>query len=66
MHHGRIEARGTAKEIFKKHELLENAHLRMPRIAEVFELLQESGFDADIKITPPDAKDEIIRLINNK
>lgn len=66
MHHGRIEARGTAKEIFKKHQLLENAHLRMPRIAEVFELLQESGFDTDIKITPPDAKDEIVRLINEK
>lgn len=63
MHHGRIEASGTAKEIFKKHEILENAHLRMPRIAEVFELLQEAGLDADIKITPQDARDEIIRLV---
>jgi cobalt/nickel transport system ATP-binding protein len=66
MHHGRIEANGTAKEIFKNHQVLKNAHLRMPRIAEVFELLQESGFDADIKITPPDARDEVIRLINEK
>lgn len=66
MHHGRIEASGTAMEIFKKHEVLENAHLRMPRIAEVFELLQESGLDAHIKITPLDARDEIIRLVENK
>ncbi|WP_406660521.1 ATP-binding cassette domain-containing protein [Methanolobus sp. ZRKC3] len=63
IHHGRVEAEGTAKEIFKKHEILENAHLRMPRIAEVFELLMEKGIITDIKITPVDARDEILRLI---
>ncbi|WP_406670516.1 ATP-binding cassette domain-containing protein [Methanolobus sp. ZRKC4] len=65
IHHGKIEAEGTAREIFKKHDILENAHLRMPRIAELFELLQESGLDADIKITPMDARNEIIRLVEN-
>lgn len=63
IHHGRIEAEGTAREIFKKHEILEHAHLRMPRIAEVFELLLESGIEVDIKITPHDARDEILRLL---
>jgi cobalt/nickel transport system ATP-binding protein len=66
IHHGRIEAEGTAREIFKKHEVLENAHLRMPRIAEVFELLLESGVDVDIKITPSDARDEILRLLGSQ
>ena len=63
IHHGKIEAEGTAREIFKKHDILENAHLRMPRIAELFELLLESGIDVDIKITPSDARDEILRLL---
>ncbi len=63
VHRGRIESQGTAREIFKQHELLEHAHLRMPRIAELFELLRESGLDVDIKITPADARDEILRLL---
>lgn len=64
IHHGRVEAEGTAKEIFKRHDILENAHLRMPRIAEVFELLISKGISTDIKITPADATDEILRLID--
>jgi cobalt/nickel transport system ATP-binding protein len=64
IHHGKVEAQGTAKEIFKRHDILENAHLRMPRIAEVFELLINKGINTDIKITPDDARDEILRLID--
>lgn len=63
LHHGRLEAEGTAKEIFKDKDLVEQAHLRMPRIADVFKLLQDEGVDVEIKITPDDAKDEILRLI---
>ncbi len=64
IHHGKVEAEGTAKEIFKRHDILKNAHLRMPRIAEVFELLINKGINTDIKITPADATDEILRLID--
>ena len=60
---GKIGAEGTPEEIFKEHDLLEHAHLRMPRIAEVFKMLQESGVDADIQITPSQARDEILRLL---
>ncbi|MDI3539014.1 MAG: cobalt/nickel transport system ATP-binding protein [Methanolobus sp.] len=60
---GRIGAEGTPEEIFSKCDLLTHAHLRMPRIAEVFRLLQESGIDADIQITPSEARDEILRLL---
>lgn len=63
LHHGRLEAEGTAKEIFKDKDLIEQAHLRMPRIADVFKLLQDKGVDVEIKITPDDARDEILRLI---
>lgn len=64
MHHGRIETQGTAKEIFKQHGLLEHVHLRMPRIAGVFELLRAEGLDVETKVTPADARDEILRLLN--
>jgi cobalt/nickel transport system ATP-binding protein len=63
IHDGKIGAEGTPEEIFKEHDLLEHAHLRMPRIAEVFKMLQESGVDADIQITPSQARDEILRLL---
>ena len=65
MHHGRIEAQGTAKEIFKQPGLLEHVHLRMPRIAGVFELLRAEGLDVETKVTPADARDEILRLLNS-
>lgn len=63
IHHGQIGAEGTPEEIFSKCDLLTHAHLRMPRIAEVFRLLQESGVDANIQITPSEARDEILRLL---
>jgi cobalt/nickel transport system ATP-binding protein len=63
MHHGRIEAQGTAKEIFKQPGLLEHVHLRMPRIAGVFELLRAEGLEVETKVTPLDARDEILRLL---
>ncbi|MEL4306127.1 energy-coupling factor ABC transporter ATP-binding protein [Methanococcoides sp. LMO-2] len=62
--HGKILATGTPKEIFRDHDLIQKAHLRMPRIAEVFELLQDEGIDARIQIAPADARDEIIRVID--
>ncbi|ABE52682.1 energy-coupling factor ABC transporter ATP-binding protein [Methanococcoides burtonii] len=62
--HGKIQATGSPKEIFRDHALIQKAHLRMPRIAEVFELLQEEGIDVQIQITPVDAKDEIVRVMD--
>lgn len=64
MHHGRIETQGTVKEIFKQPGLLEHVHLRMPRIAGVFELLRAEGLDVETMITPVEARDEILRLMN--
>ena len=64
MHDGTIEAEGTPKEIFNDSELIQKAHLRLPRIAKLLELLKDEGIDVEIEITPDDAKDELLRVIN--
>jgi cobalt/nickel transport system ATP-binding protein len=64
LHHGKLEADGSPEEIFNDPELLRKAHLRLPRVAEVFEMLQQEGIDVDIQITAEAARDEILRLIN--
>ncbi|RXA19007.1 ATP-binding cassette domain-containing protein [Methanosarcina sp. MSH10X1] len=63
LHHGRLEADGTPEEIFSDPELLRKAHLRLPRVAEVFEMLQQEGLDVNIQITAEKARDEILRVI---
>lgn len=65
LHHGKIEADGSPEEIFNDPELLRKAHLRLPRIAEVFEMLQQKGLDVNIQITAEAARDEILRLIGS-
>lgn len=65
LHHGKLEADGSPNEIFNDPELLRKAHLRLPRVAEVFEMLQQEGFDVKIQITAEAARDEILRLINS-
>ena len=58
LHHGKLEADGNPEEIFNNPELLRKAHLRLPRVAEVFEMLQQEGIDTDIQITAEMARDE--------
>ena len=64
LHHGKLEADGSPEEIFSDPELLRKAHLKLPRVAEVFEMLQQEGIDVNIQITAEAARDEILRLIN--
>ncbi len=66
LHHGRLEADGSPDEIFNDPELLRKAHLRLPRVAEVFEMLQQEGLDVNIQITAETARDEILRLISSR
>ncbi len=65
LHHGRLEADGSPEEIFSDPELLRKAHLKLPRVAEVFEMLQQEGLNVNIQITAEAARDEILRLINS-
>lgn len=64
LHHGKLEADGSPEEIFSDPELLRKAHLKLPRVAEVFEMLQQEGIDVNIQITAEAARDEILRLIS--
>jgi cobalt/nickel transport system ATP-binding protein len=64
LHHGRLEADGSPYEIFSDPELLRKAHLRLPRVAEVFEMLQQKGLNVNIQITAEAARDEILRLVS--
>lgn len=65
LHHGKLEADGSPEEIFNDPELLRKAHLKLPRVAEVFEMLQKEGIDVDIQITAETARDEILRIIGS-
>lgn len=66
MHNGCIEADSTPKEIFSQPELIERAHLRLPRIAMLLELLREEGYDLSIELTCDNAKIELMRLLKEK
>jgi cobalt/nickel transport system ATP-binding protein len=65
LHHGKLEADGSPDEIFNDPELLRKAHLRLPRVAEVFEMLQQEGINVEIQITTEAARDEILRVISS-
>ncbi|MDM7917810.1 MAG: ATP-binding cassette domain-containing protein [Methanosarcina sp.] len=65
LHHGKLEADGSPEEIFSDPKLLRKAHLKLPRVAEVFEMLQQEGLNVNIQITAEAARDEILRLINS-
>jgi len=65
LHHGKLEADGSPDEIFNDPELLRKAHLRLPRVAEVFEMLRQEGLNVNIQITAEAARDEILRLISS-
>lgn len=65
LHHGKLEADGSPEAIFNDPELLRKAHLKLPRVAEVFELLQQEGIDVNIQITAEAARDEILRIIGS-
>jgi Cobalt ATP-binding cassette C terminal. len=45
---------------------LRKAHLKLPRVAEVFEMLQQKGLDVNIQITAEAARDEILRVIGSR
>jgi cobalt/nickel transport system ATP-binding protein len=66
LHHGKLEADGSPEEIFSDPELLKKAHLRLPRVAEIFEMLQQKGIEVNIQITAEAARDEILRLLGSR
>ena len=65
---GLLTAEGTPKEIFAKPEILEQANLKVPIVTELFQELEEEGFDmeGDYPLTIEEAKNKFLKLLNKK
>ena len=63
---GLLIAEDTPKEIFAKPEILERANLKVPIVTELFQELEEKGFDmqGDYPLTIDEAKDKFLQLLN--
>ena len=59
-------AEGTPKEIFAKPEILQQANLKVPIVTELFQKLEDEGFDmqGDYPLTIDEAKDKFLDLMN--
>ena len=64
---GILIAEGTPKEIFAQPDILEKANLKVPIVTELFQKLEEEGFDMenDYPLTVDEAKDKFLKLLNN-
>ncbi len=64
---GQLIGEGTPKEIFAKPEILQQAHLKVPIVTELFQQLEEEGFDMqdDYPLTIDEAKDKFLKLLKN-
>ena len=63
---GLLIAEGTPKEIFAKPEILEQANLKVPIVTNLFQQLENEGFDmkGDYPLTIDEAKDKFLELLN--
>lgn len=63
---GLLIAEGTPKEIFSKPEILEQANLKVPIVTDLFQQLENEGFDmqGDYPLTIDEAKDKFLELFN--
>ena len=63
---GLLIAEGAPKEIFAQPEILEKANLEVPIVTELFQNLEEEGFDmkGDYPLTIDEAKEKFLELLN--
>ncbi|OEC95231.1 MULTISPECIES: ATP-binding cassette domain-containing protein [Methanobrevibacter] len=63
---GLLIAEGTPKEIFAKPEILEKANLKVPIVTELFQKLEDEGFDMEgnYPLTIDEAKDKFLKLLH--
>lgn len=63
---GLLIAEGTPKEIFAQPEILDKANLEVPIVTELFQNLEEEGFDmeGDYPLTVDEAKEKFLQLLN--
>ncbi len=65
---GLLIAEGTPKEIFAQPEILDKANLEVPIVTELFQDLEEEGFDmkGDYPLTIDEAKEKLLEILRNK
>lgn len=63
---GLLIAEGTPKEIFAQPEILDKANLEVPIVTELFQDLEDEGFDmeGDYPLTIDEAKEKFLKLLN--
>lgn len=63
---GLLIAEGTPKEIFAQPEILKQANLKVPIVTELFQKLEQEGFDMenDYPLTIDEAKDKFLEMFN--
>ena len=63
---GKLIADGTPKNIFAQPDILEKANLKVPIVTDLFQQLEEEGFDmeGDYPLTINEAKDKFLKLLN--
>ena len=64
---GLLIAEGTPKEIFAQPEILDKANLEVPIVTELFQDLEEEGFDmkGDYPLTIDEAKEKFLEILRN-
>jgi cobalt/nickel transport system ATP-binding protein len=65
MHHGRIVANGTPREIFQDEQLLARANLDVPDISKLMILLKREGYEIDFPLSIPEAFNELKRILDD-
>lgn len=65
MHHGEVAGEGTPERIFASPNLVRKAHLRQPQVADLLYSLKSRGVDVEIKLTVKEARDELLRILEN-
>ena len=63
---GKLIGEGTHKSIFSKPEILEKANLKVPIVTDLFQQLENEGFDmqGDYPLTIDEAKEKFLKLLN--
>ena len=63
---GLLIAEGTPKEIFAQPEILEKANLKVPIVTELFQKIEDAGFDMgnDYPLTIDEAKEKFLQFVN--
>ena len=64
---GELIAEGTPKEIFAQPDILEKANLKVPIVTDLFQQLENEGFDmdGDYPLTVEEAKAKFLKLLNH-